>query len=84
VASLIATVYPAHTCSDFELDPERRAVVEERIATWAFSAHDLTDDELLYGALVMLEHALQMPDLAEWSMTEGKYLQPPHTHPFPC
>jgi hypothetical protein len=52
-------------------------VVEERIATWAFSAHDLTDDELLYGALVMLEHALQVPDLAEWRMTEGKHLQPP-------
>jgi hypothetical protein len=62
--------------SDFELAPERRAVVEEKLASWAFSAHEFTDDELLYAALVMLEHALQMPDLAQWSMTEGMHLQP--------
>jgi hypothetical protein len=41
-------------------------VVEAAVGTWAFSAHDYTDDELLYGALVMLKHALQMP-------TEGVY-----------
>ena len=46
---------------DFELEPERRKVVEEKVATWAFSAHELTDDELLYAALVMLKHALSIP-----------------------
>jgi hypothetical protein len=25
----------------------------------------------------MLEHALQMPELAEWSMTEGMHFIPP-------
>lgn len=57
--------------SDFELEPDRRAAVEDKVGTWAFSAHDLTDDELLYAALVMLKHALQMPELAKWTMTEG-------------
>jgi hypothetical protein len=61
---------------DFELEPERRRVVEEKVATWAFSAHDFTDDELLYAALVMLEHALKTPELSQWHMTEGK------RHPF--
>lgn len=47
-------------------------MVEYLVGTWAFSAHDLTDDELLYGALVMLKHALQMPELGKWVIAEGK------------
>lgn len=61
----------AHIHSDFELEPERKRVVEEKVATWAFSAHDFTDDELLYAALVMLKHALASPGLSQWQMTEG-------------
>lgn len=61
----------AHKHSDFELEPERRSAVEEKVATWAFSAHDFTDDELLYAALVMLQHALASPELSQWQMTEG-------------
>lgn len=66
--------YSAHMARDFALDDDRRAVVEEAVGTWAFSAHDFTDDELLYGALVMLKHALQMPELEKWSITEGMYI----------
>lgn len=61
----------AYMYSDFELEPERRKVVEDRVSTWAFSAHEFTDDELLYAALVMLKHALSSPDLSQWQMTEG-------------
>ncbi|KAJ8115606.1 hypothetical protein OPT61_g2787 [Boeremia exigua] len=57
--------------SDFEVEPERRKVVEDKVSTWAFSAHDFTDDELLYAALVMLQHALSSPELSHWQMTEG-------------
>lgn len=58
--------------SDFELKPERRKFVEDKVSTWAFSAHDFTDDELLYAALVMLQHALSAPELSQWDMTQGK------------
>src|SRR5690242_21484319 len=57
--------------SDFELKPERRKFVEDKVSTWAFSAHDFTDDELLYAALVMLQHALSAPELSQWDMTQG-------------
>lgn len=60
--------------NDFDLDYDRRAVVEDRVGTWAFSAHDYTDDELLYAALVMLRHALQMPELAKWTMAEDELI----------
>jgi hypothetical protein len=63
----------ANVTSDFDLSQERKAVVEEALGTWAFSAHDYTDDELLYGALVMLKHALQMPELDKWRIPEGMY-----------
>ena len=54
--------------------PERRNAVAEAVGTWSFSAHDFTDDELLYGALVILQHALDMPDLEKWRLSEGKVL----------
>ncbi|RAR05398.1 HD-domain/PDEase-like protein [Stemphylium lycopersici] len=57
---------------DFHLDEDRKILVEHAVGAWAFSAHDFTDDELLYGALVMLKHALQMPELEKWAITEGK------------
>jgi hypothetical protein len=53
------------------LTDERKAVVAEAIAYWSFSAHDFSDDELLYAALLMLEHTLQMPELAPWHASTG-------------
>lgn len=68
------TVGDSVESSDFELDHDRMAIVEDRVGTWAFSAHELTDDELLYAALVMLKHALQMPELEKWSITEDELI----------
>ncbi|KAI9746700.1 MAG: 3',5'-cyclic-nucleotide phosphodiesterase [Claussenomyces sp. TS43310] len=47
---------------------ERRAQIAGSIGVWSFSAHDFTDDELLYGAMLMLQHALSVPDLEKWRM----------------
>ncbi|XPS71402.1 3',5'-cyclic-nucleotide phosphodiesterase [Ascochyta lentis] len=66
------TVGDSLDASDFELEEDRRRVVEEKVATWAFSAHDFTDDELLYAALVMLEHALSIPELSQWHMAKDE------------
>jgi hypothetical protein len=53
------------------LTDERKAVVAEAVGYWSFSAHDFSDDELLYAALLMLQHALQMPELAPWHASTG-------------
>ncbi|KAF1951767.1 HD-domain/PDEase-like protein [Byssothecium circinans] len=53
---------------------DRRDVIARAVGTWAFSAHDFTDDELLYGALLMLKHALEMPELEQWSMTDDELI----------
>lgn len=62
----------ANIIRDFVLSDERKPVVEAAVGTWAFSAHDFNDDELLYGALVMMKHALQMPELEQWAIPEGR------------
>jgi 3',5'-cyclic-nucleotide phosphodiesterase len=56
--------------------------VAKAVGTWSFSAHDFTDDELLHGALVMLEHVLSMPELEKWRMTTGELIQEACTAPY--
>ena len=60
-------------CSDLQVSSERRDAVAKAVGTWHFSAHDFTDDELVCGALVMLQHALNMPELEKRRMTEGMF-----------
>jgi len=45
--------------------------VEREIGNWCFSAHDFSDDELVYGACLMLAHALSMPELQPWRLSPG-------------
>ncbi len=51
---------------------ERREMIENAIGSWYFSAHDFSDDELLHAALLMLQHALEMPELEHWRLSAGK------------
>ncbi|KAJ9254273.1 hypothetical protein DTO195F2_6777 [Paecilomyces variotii] len=51
---------------------DRKQFVEREIGNWWFCAHDFTEDELVYGACKMLEHALTMPELEEWKLTPGE------------
>lgn len=51
---------------------DRREKIAAAIGSWHFSAHDYTDDELLHAALLMLQHALTMPELEKWRISTGK------------
>ena len=53
---------------------DRREKIAKAIGRWDFSAHDFTDDELLHGALLILQHALAMPELERWRLSTGKPL----------
>jgi 3',5'-cyclic-nucleotide phosphodiesterase len=50
----------------------RREKIASAVGSWDFSAHDFTDDELLHAALLMLQHALAMPELEKWRISTGK------------
>lgn len=56
---------------------DRKRVVAEAIGSWSFSAHDFTDDELLHAALLMLQHALTMPEVEKFRISEGKHIHGP-------
>ena len=58
--------------SELKIDPARKAMVVQAVGTWEFSAHDFDSDELLFAALTMLEHALQMPELEKWRISTSK------------
>jgi 3',5'-cyclic-nucleotide phosphodiesterase len=51
---------------------DRREKIASAIGSWSFSAHDFTDDELLHAALLMLQHALEMPELERWRISTGE------------
>lgn len=52
---------------------ERRKMIVHAISSWHFSAHDFTDDELLYASSLMLQHALSMPELEKWRISTGEF-----------
>lgn len=58
--------------ADLYVSPDRQEAVANAIGTWSFSAHDFGDDELLYASLLMLKHALKMPELEQWGMTDDE------------
>ncbi|KAL9110020.1 MAG: hypothetical protein Q9227_005359 [Pyrenula ochraceoflavens] len=53
---------------ELSIPEERKSVVAKEVGEWSFCGHDFTDDELVYAAFCMLNHALQMPELAKWRM----------------
>jgi len=64
--SVITTV--ARHRPDQTVSPERRRKVEEAVGKWGFPAQDFSMDELTYAALFMLEHMMQVPELAPYSI----------------
>ncbi|KAJ5601089.1 3'5'-cyclic nucleotide phosphodiesterase [Penicillium lagena] len=62
---------PEETIEEFQdrelnIDPSRKSIIKERVGSWKFSAHDFSEDELVFGACEMLQHALTMPGLEQW------------------
>ncbi|KAL2367177.1 hypothetical protein RJ035_004857 [Blastomyces gilchristii] len=52
--------------SDLHILDQRKWLVEAEIGKWDFAAHDFSEDELVHAGTIMLEHALQMPELEPW------------------
>lgn len=42
------------------------------MGNWKFSAHEFSDDELVFAATEMLQHALKLPELEHWRLTPGE------------
>ncbi|POS85265.1 hypothetical protein EPUL_005427 [Erysiphe pulchra] len=63
---------PPPTRLKLSTTPNRNEAVTAAVASWDFSAHEFTDDELLHAALIMLQHTLKMPELEPWRISTGR------------
>ncbi|KAF3028607.1 3',5'-cyclic-nucleotide phosphodiesterase [Penicillium rubens] len=54
---------------DLNIDPARIPFIKEQVGSWKFCAHEFTEDELVFGACEMIQHALNMPGLDHWRLT---------------
>lgn len=66
------TVGDASKKAKVSVSSEKRAEIADAVSQWDFCAHDLSDDELITAAIVMFEHALAMPELEPWRISEGE------------
>ncbi|KAL3454799.1 hypothetical protein BJX65DRAFT_301426 [Aspergillus insuetus] len=57
---------------EFYVSEEREEFVRERLARWDFAAHEFSDDELVFAAYEILQHAFTIPELEEWRLTSGE------------
>lgn len=57
---------------DLDVKPEREAYIKEQVGRWGFSAHEFSEDELVFGASTMLQHAFTLPGLEHWHLTRGE------------
>ncbi|KAL2823174.1 hypothetical protein BDW59DRAFT_100000 [Aspergillus cavernicola] len=57
---------------DFHVSEEREEYVRQRLGQWNFTAHEFSDDELVFVAYEILQHAFIVPELEEWQLTPGE------------
>ena len=53
------------------IDSHRKEFIARSIGTWAFPAHELSEEELVHAAYLMLKHVLEMPELEKWRISNG-------------
>ncbi|KAI0999808.1 hypothetical protein K3495_g8390 [Podosphaera aphanis] len=58
--------------SNINIPSDRKTVITTALGSWDFSAHRFSDDELMYAALLMLQHVLSIPELESWRMSTEK------------
>ena len=51
------------------LESRKEEALSHALGSWAFSGHDYSDDELIHAAFLMLQHALNTPDLEKWRLS---------------
>ncbi|KAF4768103.1 hypothetical protein N7455_000158 [Penicillium solitum] len=54
---------------DLNIDPARIPFIKEQVGSWRFCAHEFTEDELVFGACEMIQHAFTLPGLDTWRLT---------------
>lgn len=56
------------------LSEERKQAVTKAISVWDFAAHDLSNDELLYATVTMVQHALNVEGMDDMRLPAGTFV----------
>ncbi|CAF9909236.1 MAG: 3',5'-cyclic-nucleotide phosphodiesterase [Alectoria fallacina] len=51
------------------LESRREEALSRALGSWVFSGHDYSEDELIHAAFLMLQHALNIPELDKWRLS---------------
>lgn len=57
---------------ELHINPDRQPFIKKQVGSWNFSAHEFSDDELVFSACQMIQHAFTMPGLEQWQLTSGE------------
>jgi len=60
-----------HISSHMRISSGSVEKIKRAIGSWDFSAHDFSDEELVHCAKLMLEHALEMPEVEAYRISSG-------------
>lgn len=67
------TVIEDYQHRDLYVEDSRKEIIANEVGSWGFCAHDFTEDELVYAGYCMLNHALQLPALEQWRISQGMH-----------
>jgi hypothetical protein len=57
--------------SDLDVEEDRKQDIIREVGKWSFCGHDFSEDELVYCGYYMLNHALLMPELERYRISQG-------------
>lgn len=81
--SYVLTAKPWDSLSDdavreLDINKARKTEIAASVGRWDFNPHDYTEEELVYAASCMLNHAVEMRELETWRISFG--MSPPRCH----
>lgn len=69
------TTIESYQQRDLCVADDRKLIVARAVGTWNFDGSLFDEEELVYAGYCILDHALQLPELENWRMSEGKFIK---------
>ncbi|KAJ5121828.1 hypothetical protein N7526_008765 [Penicillium atrosanguineum] len=57
---------------EIHVQPSRELFVKTQVGSWSFCAHEFSEDELVFAACEIIQHAFNLPGLEQWRLTAGE------------
>lgn len=68
----LKSMYSFVSLREIRVEPGREAFIKAQVGSWNFSAHDFSEDELVFAACEIIQHAFNLPGLEHWRLTPSE------------